>query len=81
MNLILKLGMVVFWLACATNVVVPFPSPVGTILMWTAIGLLGAHAIECIVFSARVSKAGGSKLGHYLQLVLFGVIHAQTLPK
>jgi uncharacterized protein YhhL (DUF1145 family) len=81
MNLTLKLGMIVLWLAAGINVVAPFPAPFGTILMWTAIGLLAAHTIECIVFSPRVTKAGGSKLGHYLQLVLFGVIHAQTLPQ
>lgn len=81
MNLMLKLVMVVLWLACAVNVVAPFPSPWNTVLLWTAIGLLGAHAVECIVFSSRVAKAGGSKLGHYIQLLLFGVLHAQTLPK
>jgi uncharacterized protein YhhL (DUF1145 family) len=81
MNLIPKLGMILLWLACAANVVAPFPSPFGSILMWTAIGLLGAHTIECVVFSSRVAKAGGSKLGHYIQLLLLGVLHAQTLPK
>jgi uncharacterized protein YhhL (DUF1145 family) len=81
MNLIPKLVMVVLWLACAINAVMPFASPWGTLLLWTAIGLLIAHTIECIVFSGRVAKAGGSKLGHYVQLLLFGVLHAQTLPK
>jgi uncharacterized protein YhhL (DUF1145 family) len=81
MNLIPKLIMVVLWLACGANVAAPFPSPWSAILMWTAIGLLGAHTIECIVFSSRVAKAGGNKLGHYIQLLLFGVLHAQTLPK
>ena len=44
MNLILKLTMIVLWLACAVNVVAAFPSPWDTVLLWTAIGLLVAHS-------------------------------------
>jgi uncharacterized protein YhhL (DUF1145 family) len=81
MNLIQKLILVVLWVAIAINVVAPFPSSWHTVLLWTGGFLFIGHMIECVVFSGRVTKAGGSKLGHFTQLLLFGVIHAQTLPK
>jgi len=81
MNLLQKLVMIALWIAIVINVVVPFPSPWQTILLWTGGFFLIAHTIECVVFSGRVTKAGGNKPAHYIQLLLFGIIHAQTLPK
>lgn len=81
MNQVQKLVLVAIWIACAVNLVTPFPAPWQTILWWLGGGLLGGHIIECIVFSGRIRKAGGNTVVHYIQVLLFGVIHAQTLPK
>lgn len=81
MNVILKIGILLLWIACAVNLVLPFPAPWQAILLWTGGILLVTHAIECAVFASRITRAGGNRAMHFIQVLLFGVIHAQTLPR
>ncbi len=76
-----KIIIAILWLLCIVNLVMPFPGIAETIFFWLLVFLLVAHVIECAVFSKRVMKAEGSKLGHFLQVFLFGIVHANTLPK
>jgi len=81
MNSKLKIGLTLFWIACAVSLVIQLPAPIQTVLWWVGGGLLVGHVIECVIFTPRISKAGGNRALHYLQVLLFGVIHAQTLPR
>jgi uncharacterized protein YhhL (DUF1145 family) len=67
------------WLYCALAFVAPVPQ--AGIAQGVFLFMLVAHAVECVVFLPRIRAAGGS-LGHHItQVMLFGVVHARTLPK
>jgi uncharacterized protein YhhL (DUF1145 family) len=55
--------------------------PLGFVAKWAVIFMVVAHAIECVVFLPRMKAAGGSLGHHIVQVMLFGVFHANTLPK
>ena len=76
-----KIVTLLIWAACVLAVVVPLNSPFYEVGYWTFIALACAHAIECVVFASRVMKAPGNKLYHFAMVLVFGVFHANTLPK
>ena len=76
----IKSGTLLLWLAALGTFVLSYPSPWDTVALWTVILLVVAHTVECIVYAKRVALADGNKVLHFVQLFLFGVIHANTLP-
>ncbi|WP_101757365.1 DUF1145 domain-containing protein [Oceanicoccus sp. KOV_DT_Chl] len=76
-----KLIVIAVWAVCVASFFVAMPGPLNTIFYWVTLFLLVAHTIECVVFAKRVMKAEGNKLWHFIQVFIFGVVHAQTLPK
>ncbi len=69
----------IVWLYCALAFVAPVP--LEGIARGVFLLMLVAHVVECIVFLPRMRAAGGS-LGHHItQVMLFGVLHARTLPE
>ncbi len=57
------------------------PLPLGVVASWAVIFMVVVHAVECVVFLPRMKAAGGSLAGHIVQLMIFGVFHANTLPE
>jgi uncharacterized protein YhhL (DUF1145 family) len=43
--------------------------------------LLLAHLIECVLFLPHMRRAGGSLGRQLVQMLLFGALHARTLPR
>lgn len=76
-----KIVTLLLWAACVVAVAVPLDSPLYEIGYWTFIGLACAHCVECLVFAPRVLKASSNKLYNFAMILVFGVFHAQTLPK
>ena len=76
-----KIILVIVWLVGVVSFFVPLPGPLNSIFYWLIVFLVVAHVIECGVFFKRVMSAEGNKALHFIQLFLFGVVHANTLPK
>ena len=76
---ITKIITLLSWLAILVNCFQPFAAPLDTILQWTGVGLLAAHVLEMLVFLPKAEKAGGSKIGHALQLLVFGYAHNMAM--
>jgi uncharacterized protein YhhL (DUF1145 family) len=76
-----KIIMSITWLVGLASFFIAMPEPLDTILYWLIVFLVVAHLLECAVFFNRVMKAEGNKFGHFLQIFLFGVFHAMSLPK
>jgi len=43
--------------------------------------LLFAHLIECVLYWPRLRAAPGSRLGHVVNTLLFGIVHVKSLPR
>ena len=76
-----KLIIIIVWAIGVASFFIPMPGPLNTVFYWVTLFLLVAHSIECVVFAKRVMKAEGNKAWHFIQLFIFGVAHAGTLPK
>jgi len=76
-----KVIALLLWLFALGCFVVTYSSPFDSIALGLTIFLVAAHSIECIVYAKRVAVAEGSNAVHFLQLFLFGFIHAKTLPE
>lgn len=76
-----KLVIIILWLAGIASFFVPMPGPLNTIGFWLIAFLVVAHLIECVVFAKRVMKADGNKVMHFINVFIFGVVHANTLPE
>jgi hypothetical protein len=50
-------------------------------LGWTFVVLLAVHFVECLVKRHVMQAAGGSILNHFLQTMLFGIIHWRPLAR
>lgn len=70
----LKLGLVVFWIAGLVNLFMPFSDSFGK-LVWI---ILAAHVVEVIVFNSRL-QARPQPWMDRLQVLLFGVVHVKSL--
>jgi uncharacterized protein YhhL (DUF1145 family) len=69
----------IVWVYCALCFFAPLPlAGTGRLLFW---GLLIIHAVECVVFLPRMRAAGGSLGQHIVQVMLWGVVYGNTLPK
>jgi uncharacterized protein YhhL (DUF1145 family) len=76
-----KIILVIVWAVGIASFFVPLPGPLNSIFYWLIVFLVVAHTIECAVFFKRVMSAEGNKFVHFIQVFLFGVVHANTLPK
>lgn len=79
--MILKLIVAITWVLSLGSFVFAYPEPWDIVAFWVVTGLIGIHALECIVFSKRVEASNGNKVSHYMQVFLFGYLHANTLPE
>jgi uncharacterized protein YhhL (DUF1145 family) len=71
---------VIVWLLVAIDVFMPFPGIWHTVLTWTGISLVIAHAIECMIFARLVKQYGqDNPAKHFLLIFIFGFFHAATL--
>ena len=50
-----------------------------SVALWLLVLLAVAHVVEMAVFYGRCKAAGGSMVGHMLQVFLFGVFHVKEL--
>lgn len=73
-------GMVIgLWIACLAAFVLPAG------MWWASAGrtlffaLLVVHAIEFAVFLPKLRAAGGSLGHHFVQVMLFGIVHVRSL--
>ncbi len=71
----IKIGTIIGWLVILANVAMPFGGQLATILNWTGIGLLVAHALEVLAYLPLINKVGGNKASHMVQVLVFGVGH------
>lgn len=74
----MKLAVLVLWIACAAAFVLPesgWTRP-GQLLF---LGLVVVHAVEFLIFLPRLRRAGGSLGRHFVQTMLFGVVHLRGL--
>ena len=76
-----KLVLLIICLVGAVSFIVDMPGPLNSIFYWLILFLVVAHVIECVIFFKRVMKAEGNKLIHFVQVFLFGVVHANNLPE
>ena len=76
---ITKIITLLAWLAILVNCFQPFAAPLDAILQWTGVGLLVAHVLEMLIFLPKANKAGGSKIAHALQLLVFGYAHNMAM--
>jgi uncharacterized protein YhhL (DUF1145 family) len=76
-----RIALLVVWLLALAAVVVPIVHPLATAGRWLFWVLLVAHAIECLVFWPRLRTAPGSRLGHIVNTMLFGIVHVKSLPR
>lgn len=76
-----RIVLLVVWLLALTAVVLPIVHPLASVGRWVFWLLLGAHVIECAVFWPRLRAAPGSRLGHVVNTLLFGIVHVKSLPR
>lgn len=66
------------WIALAACFFVPLGT-LGTIGRWAFGLMLLAHLAEFTVFRSRLEAAGGSLGHHFVQMLLFGILHVRSL--
>ena len=74
-----KIAILVGYAILAALALTQAGSPAGA---WSAIILLilvVAHAVEVVVFFKVCQRAGGSLVGHLLNVLLFGVFHVKEI--
>lgn len=68
------------WVAIIINLFQPFAAPADTALNIVGAFLLIAHLIECVVYRGKVAQHhSDNKLWGYVLILLFGVIHINSL--
>lgn len=75
MILIAKTLTLLFWLLIITNWVMPLSEPTHTYLHWLGVVLLGAHALEALLYRPLIKQVEGNPLAHYSQVLVFGGAH------
>lgn len=78
---IARIALLAIWIFAALAVFVPLWHPAPTIGRWLFWLLLGAHALECLLFWRRLRAAPGSFVGHLGNTLLFGLFHIKRLPR
>ena len=75
MILVFKLLTAMAWMLILFNLLSPFSAPLANILNWTGVGLIVAHAIELVLYLPVIQRAGGSRMYHSMQTLIFGYAH------
>lgn len=78
---IIRIVLLAVWIFAALAVFLPLLHPAPTFGRWLAGLLLGAHALECLLFWRRLRAAPGSFVGHLGSTLLFGLFHLRRLPR
>ncbi|NRB37115.1 MAG: DUF1145 domain-containing protein [Pseudomonadales bacterium] len=76
---IAKIATVIGWFIIFANWIMPFGGQIGTIIHYSGLGLLAAHAIETAVFLPKAKQLGGNTLAHAAQLFVFGYPHNMAI--
>ena len=86
-----KVAFLGVWLVCAAGFAIPAdPTATGaassqgaTFASWARFAfwlMLAAHAVEFSLFSSRLTRAPGPLAAHFLQTMVFGVLHIRSVP-
>ena len=75
-----KGALIVLWVFAAASFFMPAGSMrgFGQFIFWV---MLVAHAAECALFWRVLRRTGKPILGQSIQILLFGVVHYQTINK
>ena len=76
---VIKIGTIIGWLVILANYLMPFGGQIETILHWSGVGLLAAHALEALIYLPIIKKVGGSIPAHMFQTLVYGVGHFLTM--
>ncbi len=75
-----KALVIVMWLLVIANLFLPTPGWLDQILKVAGIFLIVAHVLECLMFSRKIRANHRPAFKGYLMVLVFGVIHLNTLP-
>ena len=74
-----KIGCLVFYAVLAALAITQSGTQIGTITNWVIVGLIVIHALEVVIFFKLCREAGGSLIGHLLNIFVFGYLHMQEI--
>ncbi|RIL00301.1 MAG: hypothetical protein DCC71_18740 [Proteobacteria bacterium] len=75
----MKAIVLVLWVACLAAFALPehlWWASAGRMLFF---GLIVVHAVEFALFLPKLRAAGGSLGHHFVQVMLFGIVHVRSL--
>lgn len=75
-----KAILIVLWVLVVINLVVSMPGWAATTLNVVGLFLLFSHLAKCFMFSHKIRINHANSFVGYLQVLLFGVLHLNTLP-
>lgn len=75
-----KALVIAIWLLVITNLLLPTPGWLDQTLKVAGIFLLVAHVLECLMFSRKIRANHRPAMKGYMMVLVFGVIHLNTLP-
>lgn len=70
----------VIWVAVVLNLFITLPGWLDQTLTVLGIFLVFAHIIECIMFNRKIRANHTPAVMGFVQVLLFGVVHLNTLP-
>ena len=76
-----KWALGVLWLFAVASFFMPAGSGArsfGQLVFWL---MLVAHAFECVIFWRILRRTGKPIVGQIVQIVLFGIVHYQTIKR
>ena len=74
-----KIALIVAWLLCGAGFVVAPDSTVASFARYAFWLMLAAHVIEYLLFFPRIKQAPGAFLTHFLNTIVFGLVHIRKL--
>ncbi len=77
---LLKAIFIVLWVLVVVNLLVSMPDWLATTLNVVGLFLLFSHLAKCFMFSHKIRINHANSFVGYLQVLLFGVLHLNTLP-
>ena len=74
-----KIACLALYVTLAAILVLMPGTSAAMVAFWLAVGLVVAHILEMVVFYGELKRAGGSLVGHLLNVFLFGVFHMKEV--
>ena len=74
-----KKGALVLYAILAILAITQAGTQIGAVVNWVIIGLVAIHALEVVIYFNLCRKAGGSLVGHLLNVFVFGYFHTQEI--